>query len=141
MIIWWRLDRAVRSMGDMAELTRWAKRHGKHLVFAEGPGVGSLELDMTSIMSESIIMLPAFAAQMESQAIKERVTSANAALRAAGPRMARILVPTGTNRWPGSPRHSEPRQRTRTVSLAADGRLRGPTRPGTLRRTDAHIVP
>ncbi|MFE5596158.1 recombinase family protein [Streptomyces sp. NPDC056549] len=84
VIIWWRLDRAVRSMGDMAELTRWAKRHGKRLVFAEGPGGSSLELDMTSIMSELIIMLLAFAAQMESQAIKERVTSANAALRAIG---------------------------------------------------------
>ncbi|WP_405700657.1 recombinase family protein [Streptomyces sp. NBC_01383] len=84
VIVWWRLDRAVRSMGDMAELTRWAKRHGKRLVFAEGPGGSSLELDMTSIMSELITMLLAFAAQMESQAIKERVTSANAALRAMG---------------------------------------------------------
>lgn len=94
VIIWWRLDRAVRSMADMADLARWAKRHGKRLIFAEGPGGASLELDMTSIMSELIIMLLAFAAQMEAQAIKERVTGANAALRAVG-RYAGGLPPYG----------------------------------------------
>ncbi|MFI6471816.1 recombinase family protein [Streptomyces sp. NPDC050516] len=94
VIIWWRLDRAVRSMADMTDLARWAKQHGKRLVFAEGPGGASLELDMTSIMSELIIMLLAFAAQMEAQAIKERVTGANAALRAAG-RYAGGLPPYG----------------------------------------------
>lgn len=36
-IVWWRLDRAVRSMADMAELARWAKQHRKRLIFAEGP--------------------------------------------------------------------------------------------------------
>lgn len=84
VVVWWRLDRAVRSMADMADLARWAKRHGKRLIFAEGPGGASLELDMTSIMSELIVMLLAFAAQMESQSIKERVTGANAALRSVG---------------------------------------------------------
>ncbi|MFE1171573.1 recombinase family protein [Streptomyces sp. NPDC058773] len=94
VIIWWRLDRAVRSMADMADLARWAKQHGKRLIFAEGPCGASLELDMTSIMSELIIMLLAFAAQMEAQAIKERVTGANAALRAVG-RYAGGLPPYG----------------------------------------------
>src|SRR4051812_22379701 len=37
-IVFWRLDRAVRSMADMATLGQWAKTHGKLLVFAEGPG-------------------------------------------------------------------------------------------------------
>src|SRR5690606_27876533 len=85
-VIWWRLDRAVRSMADMAALTQWAKRHGKILMFAEGPGGASLELDMRSASptAELIAMLFAFAAQMEALAIKERVTDAHAALRRAG---------------------------------------------------------
>ncbi|MEU7635817.1 recombinase family protein [Streptomyces sp. NPDC039016] len=82
-ILWWRLDRAVRSMADMHALARWARDHRKMLVFAEGPG-GRLVLDFRNpldIMSELLVTLLAFAAQMEAQAIKERVTSATAALR------------------------------------------------------------
>lgn len=37
MVIWWRLDRAVRSMADMHALATWARTHRKMLVFAEGP--------------------------------------------------------------------------------------------------------
>ncbi|MBA0054280.1 recombinase family protein [Streptomyces sp. AJS327] len=96
MIIWWRMDRAVRSMADMAALGRWAKEHGKLLVFAEGPGGAPLELDMrsSSPVAELIMMLLAFAAQMEATAIRERVTGAMAALRAQG-RYAGGLVPFG----------------------------------------------
>ncbi|MFI6700075.1 recombinase family protein [Streptomyces sp. NPDC050509] len=101
VITWWRLDRAVRFMADMAVLARQAKQHGKRLIFAEGPGGASLEPDMTSITSKLIIMLLAFAAQMESQAIKEPVTGANAALRARWPlrgRAAAVRIPTGPAR-------------------------------------------
>lgn len=96
MIVWWRMDRAVRSMSDMAELGRWAKEHGKLLVFAEGPGGSPLELDMrsSSPVAELIMMLLAFAAQMEAAAIRERVTGAMAALRSQG-RYAGGLVPYG----------------------------------------------
>ncbi|WP_127360036.1 recombinase family protein [Actinacidiphila soli] len=87
-IIWWRLDRAVRSMGDMAELAKWAKAHKKRLVFAEGPAGGVFELDMGSPFGELIMLLLAFAAQMEAQAIQERVTGARAAMRS-------------MTRWPG----------------------------------------
>jgi DNA invertase Pin-like site-specific DNA recombinase len=83
-IAWWRLDRAVRSMGDMADLARWAKKHRKRLIFAEGPGGGRLELDMTSPMSELILMILAFAAQMEGQAIQERVSGTTEYLRSVG---------------------------------------------------------
>jgi DNA invertase Pin-like site-specific DNA recombinase len=69
-IAWWRLDRAVRSMRDMAWLAGWARDHKKRLIFAEGPGGGRLELDMASPMSELILMILAFAAQMEVQAIQ-----------------------------------------------------------------------
>ncbi len=95
-IIWWRMDRAIRSMADMAALGQWAKEHGKLLVFSEGPGGAALELDMrkSSPVAELIMMLLAFAAQMEAQAIKERVTGAMAALRAQG-RYSGGLIPFG----------------------------------------------
>ncbi|MEW1551345.1 recombinase family protein [Streptomyces tsukubensis] len=83
-IAWWRLDRAVRSMRDMAWLAGWARDHKKRLIFAEGPGGGRLELDMTSPMSELILMILAFAAQMEVQAIEERTQGAAAYLRGVG---------------------------------------------------------
>lgn len=81
MIIWWRLDRAVRSMADMSALVSWARKHGKRLVFAEGPGGARLELDMGNVVGELIATLLAFAAQMEAQSIAERVTGAQAAMR------------------------------------------------------------
>lgn len=86
MIIWWRMDRAVRSMADMADLGRWAKQHGKLLVFAEGPGGSPMEMDFrtASPVSELIMTLLAFSAQMESTAIRERVTGAMATLRSQG---------------------------------------------------------
>ncbi|MGW6948964.1 recombinase family protein [Streptomyces xanthophaeus] len=83
-IAWWRLDRAVRSMRDMAWLAGWARDNRKRLIFAEGPGGGRLELDMTSPMSELILMILAFAAQMEVQAIQERTQGASEYLRNVG---------------------------------------------------------
>ncbi|WP_345286512.1 recombinase family protein [Kitasatospora albolonga] len=83
-IVWQRLDRAVRSMADMADLGRWAKQHGKRLIFAEGPGGARMELDMSSSLSELIMMILAFAAQMEAQSISERVLSSRSELRRVG---------------------------------------------------------
>ncbi|MFJ3970775.1 recombinase family protein [Streptomyces parvus] len=81
VILFWRLDRAVRSMADMSALVGWARKHGKRLVFAEGPGGARLELDMTNVVGELIATLLAFAAQMEAQSIAERVLGAQAAMR------------------------------------------------------------
>lgn len=83
-IAWWRLDRAVRSMRDMAWLGGWARDNGKRLIFAEGPGGGRLELDMSSPISELILMIFAFAAQMEVQAIQERTEGTAAHLQSVG---------------------------------------------------------
>jgi DNA invertase Pin-like site-specific DNA recombinase len=83
-IAWWRLDRAVRSMRDMAWLAGWARDNKKRLIFAEGPGGGRLELDMSSPMSELILMILAFAAQMEVQAIQERTEGSTEYLRSVG---------------------------------------------------------
>lgn len=84
VIIWARLDRAVRSMRDLAELAGWAKDHNKQLIFASGPGGSEMVLDMTNAFSELIMMILAFAAQMESQANSERVSGAQAYLKQAG---------------------------------------------------------
>ncbi|WP_412126788.1 recombinase family protein [Streptomyces tubercidicus] len=106
-IAWQRLDRAVRSMADMADLGRWARTHKKRLIFAEGPGGGRLELDMGSPMSELILMIPAFAAQMEVQATEERVLGATRYLRSVGRwkggRLVTVLCSTPTLRasWCG----------------------------------------
>ncbi|MGW8877172.1 recombinase family protein [Streptomyces mirabilis] len=82
-LVFWRFDRAVRSMDDMHELAKWARENKKMIVFAEGPG-GRLVLDFRNPldpMAQLMVTLFAFAAQMEAQAIRERVTSAQAAMR------------------------------------------------------------
>lgn len=95
VIIWWRLDRAVRSLADMEDLARWAKEHRKRIIFAEGAG-GTLDLDMSSALGvgDIIVRLLAWAAQMEAQAIAERVSGARATLRAQG-RWAGGIPPYG----------------------------------------------
>ncbi|MDJ0342949.1 recombinase family protein [Streptomyces sp. H10-C2] len=90
VMIWQRMDRAVRSMADMADLGRYAKQHGKRLVFASGPGGAQLELDFSSPMSELVMLILAFAAQLEGQTIMERNQGAAAHLPSLG-------------RWPGGP--------------------------------------
>ncbi|MFH8737382.1 recombinase family protein [Streptomyces sp. NPDC017964] len=90
VLIWQRMDRAVRSMADMADLGRYAKKHRKRLIFASGPGGDMLELDFASPMSELIMLILAFAAQMEGQTIMERTQGAAAHLESLG-------------RWAGGP--------------------------------------
>ncbi|WP_432098595.1 recombinase family protein [Streptomyces sp. WAC 04229] len=82
-LVFWRFDRAVRSMDDMHELAKWAREQRKMIIFAEGPG-GRLPLDFRNPldpMAQLMVTLFAFAAQMEAQSIRERVTSAQAAMR------------------------------------------------------------
>jgi DNA invertase Pin-like site-specific DNA recombinase len=43
-LIFWRFDRAVRSMDHMNKLAEWAREHHKVIIFAEGP-TGRLRLD------------------------------------------------------------------------------------------------
>ncbi|MFE7336708.1 recombinase family protein [Streptomyces griseus] len=83
-LVWWRFDRAIRSMAHMHELAKWARDHRKMLVFAEGIGGGKLVFDFRNPMdpmAEFQMMMLAFAAQVESQSIKDRVTGAMAAIR------------------------------------------------------------
>ncbi|MFI6525022.1 recombinase family protein [Streptomyces uncialis] len=83
-LVFWRFDRAIRSMADMHELAKWARTHRKMLVFAEGIGGGRMEFDFRNPMSvtaELMMMLFAFAAQVEAQSTSDRVTGAMAAIR------------------------------------------------------------
>ncbi|MFI0262094.1 recombinase family protein [Streptomyces sp. NPDC017056] len=84
VLVWWRFDRAIRSMADMHDLAKWAKQHRKMLIFAEGIGGGELVFDFRqpqNPISELMMMMLAFAAQVESQSISDRVTGAMAAMR------------------------------------------------------------
>ncbi|MFE4608590.1 recombinase family protein [Streptomyces niveus] len=83
-LVWWRFDRAIRSMSDMDDLAKWARQHRKMLIFAEGIGGGKLVFDFRNPMdpmSELQMLMLAFAAQVESQSISERVLGAMAAIR------------------------------------------------------------
>jgi DNA invertase Pin-like site-specific DNA recombinase len=96
-VVWWRFDRAIRSMAHMHDLAKWARAHRKMLVFAEGiGGGGTLKFDFRNPLdpiSELMMTFFAFAAQVEAQSIKERVTGAQAAMR---------MMPL---RWRGSRPH------------------------------------
>lgn len=84
VLLFWRFDRAVRSMNDLSALASWAREHRKTLVFAEGPG-GRLVLDFRNgvdLITQLIIQVFAFAAESEAQSIRERVNGAQAAMRA-----------------------------------------------------------
>lgn len=84
-LVWWRFDRAIRSMADMHELAKWARTHRKVLVFAEGIGGGGrMVFDFRNPMdpmAELQLTMFAFAAQVEAQSISDRVTGAMAAIR------------------------------------------------------------
>ncbi|MER7123557.1 recombinase family protein [Streptomyces goshikiensis] len=80
-LVWWRFDRAIRSMADMHELAKWARTHRKVLVFAGG---GRMVFDFRNPMdpmAELQLTMFAFAAQVEAQSISDRVTGAMAAIR------------------------------------------------------------
>lgn len=84
-LVWWRFDRAIRSMADMHELAKWARTHRKVLVFAEGIGGGRrMVFDFRNPMdpvAELQLTMSTFAAQVEAQSISDRVAGATAAIR------------------------------------------------------------
>lgn len=89
-IIWWRMDRAIRSMTDFHRLVQWAIDNKKCLVFCEGPGseqsfdFSKVDKSNSSSLLVVIATIIAWAAEVESQAISERVTSSHAYLRKNG---------------------------------------------------------
>lgn len=89
-IIFWRLDRAVRSMRDLNDLTSWARDQRKRIVFCEGPAATysfdfrESEKKKAGGIEELLVQIIAWAAQMESEATSERVTSSHKYLRQNG---------------------------------------------------------
>jgi site-specific DNA recombinase len=73
VIVFWRLDRIVRSVADLAELLRWAKQHGKHLA-----SVTEEHFDTSTPIGYIIAILIAWVAEMESQATSERTSAMHA---------------------------------------------------------------
>ncbi len=107
-LVWWRFDRAIRSMADMHELAKWAREHRKVLVFAEGIGGGRLVFDFRNPMDpmgELMMMMFAFSAQVEAQSISDRVTGAMAAIRKMALRWRGARPPYGYMPAPMSKEH------------------------------------
>ncbi|MEU9169196.1 recombinase family protein [Streptomyces sp. NPDC048420] len=75
VIVFWRLDRFVRRVGDLHRMIEWAASHGgKGLVSATEP------FDLTSPEGKATATLIATCAQMEARAAAERVVSSRAHL-------------------------------------------------------------
>ncbi|MGW0880407.1 recombinase family protein [Streptomyces sp. NPDC002671] len=75
VIVFWRLDRFVRRVGDLHEMIEWAEGHGrKGLVSATEP------FDLTSSTGKETATVIATFAQMEARAAADRVASARAHL-------------------------------------------------------------
>ncbi|MEH0424140.1 recombinase family protein [Streptomyces sp. B21-083] len=97
-LVWWCFDRAPRSMVHMHELAAWARGHRKMLVFAEGIGGGRLVFDFRNPMdpmSELMMLMLAFAAQVESQSTRDQVSGAPTAMRTMQLRWAGDAIPYG----------------------------------------------
>ncbi|WP_217252529.1 recombinase family protein [Streptomyces sp. AC602_WCS936] len=75
VIVFWRLDRFVRRVGDLHRMIEWTVSHGgKGLVSATEP------FDLTSSAGQEAATMIATFAQMEAQAAAERVASSRAHL-------------------------------------------------------------
>ncbi|MDQ0911158.1 site-specific DNA recombinase [Streptomyces canus] len=75
VIVFWRLDRFVRRVGDLHRMIEWSASHGgKGLVSATEP------FDLTTSEGKATATLIATFAQMEAQAAAERVVSSRAHL-------------------------------------------------------------
>ncbi|MFF4254870.1 recombinase family protein [Streptomyces sp. NPDC001663] len=75
VIVFWRLDRFVRRVGDLHQMVEWAERHGgKGLVSATEP------FDLTNPTGRATATMIATFAQMEAHAAADRVASARAHL-------------------------------------------------------------
>lgn len=90
VLVFWRMDRAVRSMGDLHKLMDWAKGYQKQVVFCEGPG-SEYEFDFTGSGDDSKLELAmllatviAWAARIESMNVRDRVKSSHEYLRRNG---------------------------------------------------------
>jgi DNA invertase Pin-like site-specific DNA recombinase len=81
-MMFWRVDRLCRKVGDFSDMIKWAEDHGKNLVSA------TESFDLSSPLGKAIAYIVAVFAELESATIRERVLGAHNQLRKTG-------------RWPG----------------------------------------
>ncbi|MGW5578728.1 recombinase family protein [Micromonospora chokoriensis] len=84
-----RADRAIRTMRDMHTLSEWAIQHRKMIIFIVGPGGGPrMVLDFRhgplDTMTQFMVTVFAFAAEMELNVIKDRTRGSQALARDEG---------------------------------------------------------
>jgi site-specific DNA recombinase len=85
VMIFWRLDRFVRSAIDMAAMISWTQKHQKVLVSASEPW-----FDLSTDIGQVLALLVSVFANMEAKATRARVLDSHRYLRT-------------TKRWPGGP--------------------------------------
>lgn len=77
-ILFWRMDRFVRSAADLTDMIRWCEKHGKNLRSA------TESFDLSDPAGKAMAYIIAIFAEMESKAISTRVIGAQQYLREAG---------------------------------------------------------
>lgn len=82
VMIFWKLDRIVRSPGDLSDMIRWCERYGKNLIFVDDT------FDLSSDLGEAMAYMASVFARIEARKISARVADAHRFLK-------------GTRRWAG----------------------------------------
>ncbi|MFB6536659.1 recombinase family protein [Streptomyces noursei] len=87
-LMFWRLDRFVRKVSDFAEMIKWCQAHDKNLISA------TETIDIRSPIGRVIAYIVSAFAEMEAEAIRERVSGSHDYLRKNG-RWGGGLAPYG----------------------------------------------
>ncbi|WP_406422792.1 recombinase family protein [Streptomyces sp. NBC_00873] len=87
-LMFWRLDRFVRKVSDFAEMIKWCHAHNKNLISS------TETIDIRSPIGRVIAYIVSAFAEMEAEAIRERVTGSHDYLRRHG-RWGGGLAPYG----------------------------------------------
>lgn len=88
-LVFAKADRAIRSMMDMYELSKWAVTHRKVIVFVAGPGGGPrMQLDFRNgpldPITQLIVTIFAFAGEIEVSNVKDRTRGSQMLARGQG---------------------------------------------------------
>ncbi|MFD8478541.1 recombinase family protein [Kitasatospora sp. NPDC059673] len=100
VMIFWKLDRIVRSPADLSDMIRWCDKHRKNLIFVDDT------FDLSSDLGEAMAYMASVFARMEARKISARVTDAHRFLK-------------GTRRWAGG----RPPYGYRVVPLDSGGKV------------------
>ncbi|MFB7908366.1 recombinase family protein [Kitasatospora sp. NPDC056076] len=100
VMIFWKLDRIVRSPADLSDMIRWCDEHRKNLIFVDDT------FDLSSDLGEAMAYMASVFARMEAKKISARVADAHRFLK-------------GTRRWAGG----RPPYGYRVVPLEGGGKV------------------